>query len=122
MQCHAIVLDTTGTTYARQQPRYIQREKTNGKEERKKKEKRKEWKPISRKIIRVGREDQKGKKQMPRCCGKMDTQRGRAPPGGHATGSTKQVRPTNTESITKNRLATHQDKQDTFHKNKKDRK
>ena len=22
MQCHAIVLDTTGTTYARQQPRY----------------------------------------------------------------------------------------------------
>ena len=26
MQCHAIVLDTTGTTYARQQPRYIERE------------------------------------------------------------------------------------------------
>ena len=23
MQCHTIVLDTTGTTYARQQPRYM---------------------------------------------------------------------------------------------------
>ena len=29
MQCHAVVLDTTGTTYARQQPRYIERERKN---------------------------------------------------------------------------------------------
>ena len=31
MQCHTIILDTTDTAYARQQPRYIGREKRKGK-------------------------------------------------------------------------------------------
>ena len=36
MQCHANVLDTTGTTYARQQPRYVGREKKRKKKKEKK--------------------------------------------------------------------------------------
>ena len=36
MQCRAIELDTTGTTQARQQPRYIKREKTKDKEKKEK--------------------------------------------------------------------------------------
>ena len=37
MQCHAIVLDTTGTTYARQQPRYTERKNESQKKKNEKK-------------------------------------------------------------------------------------
>ena len=67
MQCHAIVLDTTGTTCARQQPRYIEREKKTKDKERKQgketeKGKKKEicGKPTPRKITRIATEDQRG--------------------------------------------------------------
>ena len=36
MQCHAIVLDTTGTARARQQPKYVEREKKRKKNNEKK--------------------------------------------------------------------------------------
>ena len=41
IECDALVLDTTGPTYARQQPRYIEREKTEDDKQRKKKKKEK---------------------------------------------------------------------------------
>ena len=81
--CHAIVLDTTGTTHARQQPRCVEREKT-----------------------RIAREDRKGgEKNNPSL--EQDGYATRSCPARDATGNTKQ---TKTESTTKHRLATHQDK------------
>ena len=57
MQCHAIVLDTTGTTYARQKPRYIEREK--------KVKERKERKEITRKNYEPQGKTKEGKEKYP---------------------------------------------------------
>ena len=51
MQCHAIVLDTTGTSYARQQPRYVEGEK-NGKQPEKKREKKRKEKINTNYVVR----------------------------------------------------------------------
>ena len=42
MPCHRNVLDTTGTTYAHQQPRYTEGEKSEGTGRKKRREKRRE--------------------------------------------------------------------------------
>ena len=39
MQCHAIILDTTGATYARQQPTHVEREKNERQRKRRNKRK-----------------------------------------------------------------------------------
>ena len=60
MQCHAIVLDATGTTHALQQPRYIEREQTRKtKKEKERKDKLKKEKKRKNKGNKMPRELQR---------------------------------------------------------------
>ena len=56
---------------------------------------------------------------MPRAGGKIDTERGRAPPEMRQAKQKNKNKPTNTKGINKNRLGTHQDKHDIFHNDRK---
>ena len=60
MQCHAIVLDTTGTKYTSQESK-----KTKDKEKRRKEEGKKKKERVPRKIIRIANKDQRGKEKYP---------------------------------------------------------
>ena len=71
MQCHAIVLDTTGTKYTSQESK-----KTKDKEKRRKEEGKKKRERVPRKIIRIANKDQRGEEKYPEPEARSDISRG----------------------------------------------